>query len=87
VNASTEVDVGVVDERACPGTPPQVRIVTERISPPGILVQAGSTSRLFIHAVGSRVLVVAVQAPTEAEFQRFLPQAEAVLSSISFGGT
>ena len=54
------------------------------VSPSAITLKAGSTARLLIHSLGNRVLVVAVQAPTQAEFDRFLPQADAVLESIHF---
>ena len=45
---------------------------------------AGAPARLLVHTLNTRVLVIAVQAPTAEEFAQFLPQADAVLTSLSF---
>jgi hypothetical protein len=89
-DASTAVDVEVNAAEACAGDPATVSIVTVDVSPsavnfpPPTILKAGSTARLLIHSLGNRVLVVAVQAPTQAEFDSFLPQADGVLESIHF---
>jgi hypothetical protein len=83
-DASTAVDVEMDAAAACPSDPATVTIVPLNVSPPGIILKAGAPARLLVHSLGNRVLVVAIQAPTQAEFDRFLPQADLVLESIHF---
>jgi class 3 adenylate cyclase len=86
-DASTQVDVDLVSSKSCATDPRTVRLVPLSVSPPGITLTSGTPSRLLVHSLGNRVLVIAVQSPTRDEFDRFLAQADAVLASIHFEST
>ena len=83
-NASTQLDVEAVAGKSCAGDPERITIVTTFVAAPGINVTAGAPVRLLVHALPKKVFIAAVQAPTPQEFEQFLPQADAVLSSLDF---